>query len=224
MHSSEKFHPGPGDIGESVFDAAYLLFDLIAAVIFFLHASGSRVILLYGFLTLLLGGGDAFHLVPRIDMHLRGRRENTDFRLGLGTMVSSVTMTIFYILLSYIWKELFGDPGILLVIIWITALFRIIVCCLPQNNWFNPEGNMKMSLLRNLPFAVTGLCVILLFAKSGSAYGLGYMVPAILICFAFYLPVTLLAKKKPAVGMLMVPKTLAYVWMLCMGLRLISIL
>ena len=63
-----------------------------------------------------------------------------------------------------------------------------------------------------------------LFAKSGSAYGLGYMVPAILISFACYLPVTLLAKKKPAVGMLMVPKTLAYVWMLCMGLRLISIL
>lgn len=224
MNNTETFRPGPGDIGESVFDAAYLLFDLIAAIIFFLHASVSPVILLYGFLTLLLGGGDAFHLIPRIDMHLHGRREDTDFRLGLGTLVSSITMTVFYILLAYIWKELFGDPGALLIVIWITAVFRIIVCCLPQNNWFRPEGNMKMSLLRNLPFAVTGVCVILLFVRSGSAYGLGNMVPAIILSFACYLPVTVLAKKKPAVGMLMMPKTLAYVWMICMGLHLISAL
>ncbi len=37
-----------------------------------------------------------------------------------------------------------------------------------------------------------------------------------------YFPVVLWAKEKPLVGMLMMPKTLAYVWMICMGLGLIG--
>ena len=41
---------------------------------------------------------------------------------------------------------------------------------------------------------------------------------AIIISFACYFPVVLWAKKKPAVGMLMMPKTVAYIWMICMGL------
>lgn len=51
-------------IGEAIFCIAYLVFDLIAAVIFFVGAKGSQAILLFGVLTLVLGGGDAFHLVP----------------------------------------------------------------------------------------------------------------------------------------------------------------
>lgn len=53
--------------GEAVFCIAYLIFDLIAAVIFFVNANGSQALYLFGVLTLVLGGGDAFHLVPRAD-------------------------------------------------------------------------------------------------------------------------------------------------------------
>ncbi|MBD5444586.1 MAG: hypothetical protein HDR29_03440, partial [Lachnospiraceae bacterium] len=53
-------------IGEAVFCIAYLVFDLIAAIVFLLNAGGSQVLNLFGVLTLVLGGGDAFHLVPRI--------------------------------------------------------------------------------------------------------------------------------------------------------------
>ena len=38
---------------------------------------------------------------------------------------------------------------------------------------------------------------------------------------ACYLPVTLLSKKMPKIGMLMIPKTCAYVWMIVMGLQLL---
>ena len=37
------------------------------------------------------------------------------------------------------------------------------------------------------------------------------------------MPVVLFAKRKPAVGMLMMPKTAAYVWMILMGLGLIGV-
>ncbi len=40
---------------------------------------------------------------------------------------------------------------------------------------------------------------------------------AILLSFLFYIPVVLFADAAPAVGMLMIPKTLAYVWLLFMA-------
>ena len=90
--------------------------------------------------------------------------------------------------------------------------------------WFRAEGNLKWGVYRNLPFAVTGLCLVILFFLSGDTggYGLGLMFVAIIISFVCCFPVVLLAKKKPMVGMLMMPKTMAYIWMIAMGLGLIG--
>ena len=51
---------------EAIFDACYLIFDLIAGILFFVYSKGNPLFILYGVLTLTLCGGDAFHLVPRI--------------------------------------------------------------------------------------------------------------------------------------------------------------
>ncbi len=80
-------------IGESVFCAGYLLFAAIAAIIF-LKREGTFYHLC-GLMTLLLGGGDAFHLIPRIIVNIKGETEKSPFWLGLGNLVSSVTMTGF---------------------------------------------------------------------------------------------------------------------------------
>ena len=90
------------DLMEAVFDAAYLIFDLIAGVLFFAFSHGNILYLLYGILTLTLCGGDAFHLVPRIIRAVHGSSEKIKRQLGIGLQVSSVTMTVFYILLLYI--------------------------------------------------------------------------------------------------------------------------
>ena len=226
MKSEEKRSRMP-QLGEAVFCIAYLAFDLVAAILFFVNGSGSRVLLLFGVLTIVLGGGDAFHLVPRIIKAFRGGSERVEWWSGLGLMVSSITMTAFYVLLLYIWKALFPEvacPGFLATLIWLSAVLRILLCLFPQNNWFRPEGSPAWSIYRNLPFAVTGLCLVILFFLSGNAggYGLWKMSIAIIISFACYFPVVLLAKKKPAVGMLMMPKTAAYIWMISMGLALIG--
>lgn len=60
------------DLMEAVFDVAYLIFDLIAGILFFTTAQGRSLFILYGVLTLTLCGGDAFHLVPRIIRAVRG--------------------------------------------------------------------------------------------------------------------------------------------------------
>lgn len=109
------------------------------------------------------------------------------------------------------------------VMIWAPPSSGSAVCLLPQNNWCTDEGNLKLSILRNGVFAVTGIGVMILYAISGNAggYHMTKMVAAILISFGCYLPVTLFSKTKPKMGLLMIPKTCAYMWIIAMGLQLL---
>ena len=225
--NQETYKPQMPDVMEAIFDTAYLLFDLIAGFVFLAQADGRTLFVLYGILTLTLCGGDAFHLVPRIIRAFRGSSEKIKRQLGIGLQVSSITMTVFYIILLFIWKFTFPEltaPVAVEAMIWISAIIRIVVCFLPQNNWCSDEGNPKLSILRNAVFAVTGIGVIILYAISGNAngYHMTRMVAAILISFGCYLPVTILSKTKPKVGLLMIPKTSAYMWVMVMGLQLLS--
>ena len=218
---------GHGDrIIQATFDAAYLIFDLIAALLFFFFSQGNPLFILYGILTLTLCGGDAFHLVPRILRAVRGSNDKIKRQLGIGLQVSSITMTVFYIILMYIWKLTFPElavPGSIEAVVWISAIVRIVICLFPQNNWCSDEGNLKLSVIRNAVFAVTGIGIIILYAMSGNTYGyhMTRMVAAIIISFGCYLPVTLFSKTKPKVGLLMIPKTCAYMWIIAMGLQLL---
>lgn len=214
------------DLMEAVFDTCYLLFDLIAGILFFAFSHGSPLFLLYGVLTWTLCFGDAFHLVPRVLRAVKGSNEKIERQLGIGLQISSITMTVFYILLLYIWKQTFYEmpaPVMLEILIWVSAAVRIVVCMLPQNNWCGKEGNRKLSVIRNAVFAVTGICVIVLYVMSGNTYGyhMTRMAAAIVVSFGCYLPVTLLSKKMPKIGILMIPKTCAYIWMIVMGLQLL---
>lgn len=225
--NQETYKPRMPDVMEAIFDTAYLLFDLIAGFVFLAQAQGRTLFVLYGILTLTLCGGDAFHLVPRIIRAFRGSSDKIKRQLGIGLQVSSITMTVFYIILLFIWKFTFPEltaPVAVEAMIWISAVIRIVVCFLPQNNWCSDEGNPKLSILRNAVFAVTGIGVIILYAISGNAngYHMTRMVAAILISFGCYLPVTVLSKTKPKVGLLMIPKTCAYMWVIVMGLQLLS--
>ncbi len=146
--------------------------------------------------------------------------------MGRGLQISSITMTVFYIILMYVWKYTFPElnaPVAVEAMIWISAIIRIIVFLFPQNNWTAENGNIKLSIIRNAVFAVTGIGVIILYAISGNTngYHMTRMVVAIIISFGCYLPVTLFSKTKPKVGLLMIPKTCAYMWVIVMGLQLL---
>ena len=214
-------------IGESVFCIGYLLFDLIAGIIFLANSS-DRLFLLYGIMTLLLGFGDAFHLVPRVVKHIKGESERVRWWMNLGLAVTSVTMTVFYIILLYIWKIQNVGQGtqtissltvIFTGIIWSMALARIVICLLPQNDWFG-DGNKKLSLCRNIIFSMIGAAEIILFLMMGGAYGIT-MAVCIFFSFLFYIPVTLFAKENPKIGMLMIPKTIMYIIMISLGLAML---
>lgn len=214
-------------IGESVFCIGYLLFDLIAGIIFLANSSDC-LFLLYGIMTLLLGFGDAFHLVPRVIKHLKGESERVRWWMNFGLAVTSVTMTVFYIILFYIWKiqnvgqgtqTISSLTAVFTGIIWGMALARIVICLFPQNDWFG-DGNKKLSLCRNIIFSIIGAAEIILFLMMGGAYGIT-MAVCIFLSFLCYVPVTLFAKENPKVGMLMIPKTIMYIIMISLGLAML---
>ena len=86
------------------------------------------------------------------------------------------------------------------------SILRIIICLLPQNNWYKKEGNHNFALIRNTPFALIGIIAVLLAFENSFIY-IGIL---IIFSFIFYLPVALYGKKYPKLGMLMIPKTICY--------------
>ena len=210
----------PFELVEVVFDAAYLLFAIGLGLYMLLSAGENHGLRLYGALALTLGCGDAFHLVPRIYGSLTGTMAQLAKPLGFGKLVTSITMTVFYVILYHIWCAYFGYAS-MTAVVYVLAAVRILLCLFPQNKWFDEKPPLNWAVARNIPFALLGIIVIVLFAVTaipGSPFR--FMSLAVILSFGFYIPVVLWAQKVPAVGALMLPKTLAYVWILCMGLGL----
>ena len=98
-------------------------------------------------------------MIPRIVSNLRPAWKRKQFWLGLGNLISSITMTLFYVTLAYVMDSY--KPGVMshaiqLAII-ILALVRIGLCAFPANNWFDEGGNQRWRLYRNLPFIAIGM-------------------------------------------------------------------
>ena len=97
--TNETYKPRVPDLMEAIFDVCYLSFDLIAGILFFVFSKGNILFILYGILTLTLCGGDAFHLILRVKRALKGSNDKIKRQLGLGLQISSITMTVCYIIL-----------------------------------------------------------------------------------------------------------------------------
>lgn len=100
------------------------------------------------------------------------------------------------------------------------AALRIVLCLFPQNAWTSADAPLSWGIYRNIPFAILGLIVIVLFYRSAKEHkdrDFRWMWLTIVLSFGFYIPVVLWADTIPAVGMLMIPKTCAYVWTVMIG-------
>lgn len=206
-------------IMETLFDICYLSGVLFLGVAILRRAALPQQ-RLFGWMAIVLGCGDAFHLVPRAWGLLHGGLEAYAAPLGFGKAVTSVTMTIFYLMLFYVWKKRYhSDSRPLTAAAWVLAVARILLCLCPQNQWLSANPPLSWGIWRNIPFALLGLLVIVLFwqkaRRPGDPFRLLWL--AVTLSFAFYLPVVLFSDAYPLVGTLMIPKTLAYVWIVWMG-------
>lgn len=209
-------------IVETVFDAFYLVFVISIGIRMVKGSKNNRQFQLFGWMAIVLGAGDSFHLVPRALALCTTGLENYTVPLGLGKWITSVTMTVFYVLLYYVWRERYQIKGknSLTIATYALAGIRIALCMMPQNDWLSANAPLSWGIYRNIPFAVLGLLMIVLFyksAKENNDTSFQWMWLTIVLSFAFYIPVVLWADVIPMIGMLMIPKTCAYVWTVVIG-------
>lgn len=209
-------------IVETLFDAVYLFSVITVGILMIRSSKGERQFRLFGWMAVVLGAGDSFHLVPRALALCTTGLENYTVLLGLGKWITSVTMTIFYVLLYHVWRQRYriDGQGSLTAAVYGLAGVRIALCMMPQNQWLSAEAPLSWGIYRNIPFALLGLLVIVLFYRSAKNQGdkaFGWMWLTIVLSFGFYIPVVLWADSIPMIGMLMIPKTCAYVWTVLIG-------
>ena len=133
-------------------------------------------------------------------------------------------MTVFYIILYYVWRTRYMVKGsnTTTITVYGLAAVRIALCFFPQNKWLSADAPLSWGIYRNIPFALLGLLIIVLFyqsVKKNNDKEYRFMWLTIVLSFGFYIPVVLWADVYPLIGLLMMPKTCAYVWTVLIGYK-----
>jgi len=152
-----------------------------------------------------LGGLDARPVILGVPVSL----------VGVGALSTAITVTFFYMLMVDLWRLRFNKSlgwfGGLLVA---AGVVRLVIMAFPQNQWEQILPPYNWSLLRNAFLVIQGLGVLYLILRDaipnhdGAFKWIGAMIA---LSFAFYTPVILFSAQIPLLGMLMIPKTCAYV-------------
>lgn len=158
---------------------------------------------------------------------------------GIGLILTGITMTFFYLLFYMFWKEHFINhvnvPGLRKIkdririfdgIAYGSVIIRTILILLPWNNYGSEPvlhfGFISFRLLTNLPLYIIGLEVLYLFLKSTRKAQSSDIVHSdittalkrssiwIIVSFATYTITLLGSPVIPLLGMMMIPKTIAY--------------
>lgn len=170
----------------------------------------------------LLALGDTGHVGFRVIAYSLGRLETQSIVLGipiswvgLGALATAITVTFFYMLMVDVWRlrfhKLLGVAGWFLLA---TGVFRLIIMLFPPNDWSQVVPPQPWGLIRNIPLMMLGLGVMILILRDAYRTNdrpfkwIGWMIA---VSYAFYTPVILFVQQAPLLGMLMIPKTLAYV-------------
>lgn len=211
-------------IFESLFDAIYLITVVTIGIKMMREAKGKKEYYIFGLMAVVLGFGDAFHLIPRMIALLTTGEENYVVLLGIGKLITSITMTVFYVLLYYVYRLRYNVKrrAELTLTIYGLAILRILICLCPKNEFLSVKPPLSWAIYRNLPFLFLGIIIMLIFYKSQKEHkdrNFKYMWLTIFLSFAFYVPVVLYAQKYPNIGLLMIPKTCSYVWTVLLGYK-----
>lgn len=169
----------------------------------------------------LLALGDTGHVGFRVVAYALGGVEANGLLVGIGTLATAITVTFFYMLMVDIWRLRFNQPigwfGWLLLAI---GIVRLIVMLFPQNNWSTAIPPYDWSLLRNSLLTFQGLGVMYLLLRDAAKANdrtFTWIGAMIALSYTFYAPVILWASAIPILGMLMIPKTLAYLGVAFIG-------
>lgn len=203
---------------EVSFNIVYLLTIYVLVALMFVRRSlaAEDVIAKYFLLAfLLLAIGDTGHVGFRVIAYLNGGLDVNATLVGLGALSTAFTVGIFYILFIEIWRVRFDQPRDWFYYSLVgVGILRLAIFVLPQNEWGSVVPPFEWSLARNIPLMINGIAVailMLLYARKENDRFFFNVAIWVFVSFGFYLPVILFVQQVPMIGMLMIPKTIAYV-------------
>lgn len=180
-----------------------------------LSRENRRVAKLFLLAFFLLALGDTGHVGFRVLAYAAGGLEANPLLVGGGSLATALTVTFFYMIVAEIWRIRSGsDRNPLWWFLISVGLLRLILMAFPQNNWGQVVPPKDWSLLRNIPLMIQGILIAIVMhitaVKNGDIFmkRVSFM---IYLSYLFYTPVILYIQEVPILGMLMIPKTLAYV-------------
>lgn len=85
---------------ETIFDICYLVGVIAAGIVMMTKGRSNPLVKKFGLMAVLLGAGDSFHLVPRMFALWTTGLEANAAALGIGKLITSITMTVFYLIFT----------------------------------------------------------------------------------------------------------------------------
>jgi hypothetical protein len=134
--------------------------------------------------------------------------------VGAGAFATAFTVTLFYVLMLEAWRVRFNRHyATFEYLLLAAAAARLLIMLAPANEWSRSTPPQPWSTIRNLPLMLQGLGLAALILRDAAQQrdpAFRWIGVMILISYACYLPVILFVQQMPMLGMLMIPKTLAY--------------
>lgn len=172
-----------------------------------------------------LAFGDTFHVGARTLSYLIARDLDVTVRIfglsvgivGWSSLITAVTVTLFYIFLLVAWIVREGKRVSPLIYgLFTIAGIRLGLLVLPENQWHQPVPVQPWVIIRNLPLLILGVGVGVLYIASETRERerpFKWIGILILVSFATYIPVMVYVQQYPLLGLLMIPKTMVYLAM-----------
>ena len=133
---------------------------------------------------------------------------------GLGLLSTSITVTIFYLCFLEIWRRRYSKTFTAWYYILVAAaVVRFIVMIPPQNHWEYHIAPVGWSIFRNIFLTIQGLGVAtLMWIDARKVNDRLFLIFSVLIVVSYVCmwPVIPLYHRIPWIGMMMLPKTVAY--------------
>ncbi len=218
---------------ETIFNIAYLIIVWWLVIAMFnrrelVDAKEKRVAGLIMWAFFWLGLGDIGHVGFRVVAYAMGGLDAAITLAGrelnlapMGSLATAITFTLFYVILIMVWHERFKKPyGIPGISLFALAVLRLIIMAFPANNWNSLEQTHDWVIIRNVPLMLMQLGSACLIMRDGIREGdstFVWMAVMVIVSFACYAPVIFLQERIPMIGMLMIPKTVAYLVIAFLG-------
>lgn len=203
---------------EVAFDVLYLITVFTIGIYMLCQPTKTTEYIWYAVMTLILGFGDSFHLIPRIIGLCQHNLDQWTKYLDYGKFVTSITMTIFYIIMYETLKYRYNihELSVYDIIFYLFGASRLVSLFMPMNEWFTGKQNLTIHYIRNIVFTIQGITIIIFSCQQAILHNdesFKYVWLAITLSFVCYAIVVYLPQYK-FLGAFMLPKTCAYIWLI----------